>query len=119
MAFQEQDSDLFVHERAGTRVFRDEEADEELRQCRSDFARSRDHIFETCLVTRGGWKMMVKWRLAKATGHGVGLEDLHFDTAVVRELVDNPRGYPGVALLNSIAGLLWRVGRLRAFLLPD
>jgi hypothetical protein len=46
---------------------------------------------ETCLVTRGGWKTLVNWQLAKAAGHGVRLEDSHFDAAVVRELVDNPR----------------------------
>jgi hypothetical protein len=92
MAFQELGSDdLFVHERADTRVFRGEAAEEELHQHRADFARSRDHRLETCLVTQGGWKSLVPWRLTKATGCGVRLEDLHFDTAVVRELVDNPR----------------------------
>ena len=90
MAFQDEDV-LFEYARADTRVFRGAESEEELHQCRAEFAISRDHRLETCLVTRGGWKALVNWRLTKETGYGVRLEDLHFDTAVVRELVDNPR----------------------------
>jgi hypothetical protein len=90
MAFQDEDV-LFEYARADTRVFRGAESEEELHQCRAEFAISRDHRLETCLVTQGGWKTLVNWRLTKETGYGVRLEDLHFDTAVVRELVDNPR----------------------------
>ena len=86
-----QDDDLFEYGRADTRVFRGEAAEGELHQHRADFAGSREHRLETCFVTQGGWKSLVNWRLTKATGYGVRLEDLHFDTAVVRELVDNPR----------------------------
>jgi hypothetical protein len=74
-----------------TRVWHDGDA-AKLAQLRLDFEASRMRNRELCFTACGGWKLLVNWPMTAKMGHGTPTEDLHFDTAIARELFADPTG---------------------------